>query len=110
MGDAPIVKKAGSTYFWMYFNVRNLKTRAALYIAASLLPNRFENLFKIFRVHGCKTLYHGFTCKKCGNFFKNERKWLLQRFVANGNGNDKFAANEKELWSDMHKSLHGGGN
>ena len=44
-----------------------------LYIAASLLQNRFENLLKIFRVHGCWILYHGFTWKICGKFLKMKK-------------------------------------
>ena len=63
-----------------------------LYIAASLLQNRFENLLKIFRVHGCWILYHGFTWKICGKLLEM-KKWLLQPFAANGNKNEKFAAN-----------------
>ena len=45
-----------------------------LYIAASLLQNRFENLLKIFRVHGCWILYQGFTWEKMWETFKNEKK------------------------------------
>ena len=34
-----------------------------------------------------------FYLQKMWEIFKNEKKWLLQPFAANGNKNEKFAAN-----------------
>ena len=81
-----------------------------LYIAASLLQNRFENILKMFRVHGCWILYHGFTRKICGKFLKMKKSGCCSLLQQMGTRikNLQQMLQIRELWSDMHKSLHGG--
>ena len=55
-----------------------------LYIAASLLQNRFENLLKIFRVRGCWIFYHGFTWKIRGKFLKMKKSGCCRLLLQMG--------------------------
>ena len=55
-----------------------------LYIAASLLQNRFENILEILRVHGCWILYHGFSWEICGKFLKMKKSGCCSLFQQMG--------------------------